>query len=86
MSKDLQGQAGTSSAEAEVQRLRMEAQFLQWEKELIAKKLEAAMELQSGVSSNKGGNTGTPAGSGRVLHRVDSDVEFQLPGKTSGYV
>ena len=86
MSTGSKDRAGTSSAEAEVQRLRMEAQFLQWEKELIAKKLEAAMELQLGVSSNKGGNTGTPAGSRRGLHQVDSDVEFQLPGETSGYV
>ena len=69
---------GTSGVEVEVQRLRMEAQFLQWEKDLLAKKLEAAMK-----GSSKGY---MPSEDEHVRHQVDSDVDFRLRDETSGYV
>ena len=91
MSEGSKGHKGTSVAESEVQQLRMEAQLLQWEKDFIAKRLDAAikeLQLQSGIGevSRKEGNGNTPRETRRVGYQMDSDIEFQLPEETSGYV
>ena len=87
MSTGSMGRKGTSGAGAdnEVHQLRMEAQFLRWEKDLLAKKLEAMSDSQLEVFPS-GGNKDMPDKSRRVHQQVDSDVEWLLPEETSGYV
>ena len=72
----------TSCVEKELQRLRLEAQFLQWERELMARKLEAAMKEREEESPQRGG--GDRVGAQEPM-RADSEIEFRLPCKSSGY-
>ena len=87
MSTGSMGRKGISGAGAdnEVHQLRMEAQFLRWEKDLLARKLDAMSGSQLEVFPS-GGNKDMPDKSRRVHQQVDSDVEWLLPEETSGYV
>ncbi len=72
----------TKSVESELQRLKLEAQFLQWDRELMAKKLEAAMKESYEKSPQRDGGDSVRT---KEPVRADSEIEFRLPFESSGY-